>query len=185
MGRVCLHTLTGFRGQPATRSLQVIRMNQNGFRLVCLKNANTFDIPKSSTEGRGLASLLGRLPKHLPPAGPTLYPRPAGGSSGSFDSEAGCDGCCVPNSGVGRKKLERNWFLLAYKNECSTQGSQNGWDSVLKTKIAFREDPTSLCHLQKNPNWMYRAWNVTQLTSGFNLGTGGLLPHTAVFLVTS
>lgn len=96
--------------EASTRSLQVIRMNQNGFRLVCLKNANTFDSPKSSTEGRGLASLVGRLPKHLPPAVPMLHPGPGGGSGRSFDLRLAATVAAFPTQGLAGRSWRGTGF---------------------------------------------------------------------------
>lgn len=54
--------------EASTRSLQVIRMNQNGFRLVCLKNANTLTAPSHRPKGEALQAWWAGFPStcHLP-----------------------------------------------------------------------------------------------------------------------
>lgn len=121
---VCLHTLTGFQGQHSQPSSN---QDEPKWLSSCLfEKCKHFWQPQ----------VIDRRERPCKPGGQasqapaTCRPHAAPGAwrwqRQVLWLETGCDGCCVPNSGVGRKKLERNWFLLVYKNECSTQGSQNG-----------------------------------------------------------
>lgn len=104
---VCLHTLTGFQGQHSQPSSN---QDEPKWLSSCLKNANTFDSPKSSTEGRGLASLVGRLPKHLLPAVPMLHPGPGGGSGRSFDSRLAATVAAFPTQGLAGRSWRGTGF---------------------------------------------------------------------------
>lgn len=147
-----------------------------------LEKFKQFDTLKSSTGQKGMEVWLGRLPKHAKKCCLTHQdPHPS-----STDGD--------PDGGGGTWLL-RPAVLMSYKRAYHSQ--LRSWQKKIEELVCKEvindprvSKPFRFCtynsfnsFLSFLDKWLHPSWNVTQLTLGFNLSTGGLPPHPPVFLV--
>lgn len=119
---VCLHTLMGFWGQPATRSLQVIRMNQNGFRLVCLKMQTLLTSPSHWLKGEALQAWWAGFPSTCCPPAPCCTPGLAVAAAGPLTLRLAATAAAFPTQGLAGRSWRGTGFYWFIKMNVALKG---------------------------------------------------------------